>query len=169
MASTLVESLSGLMTPDLIGKTASSLGESTAGITKATRAAFSSMLAGVLGKGHSPGAMDQLYRLIASPSNDGSVLNNVGGLVSSVTSGATSQITDLGSRFLSQLFGSQVGGVAGAVGHYAGIRNSSASVMFGMVAPLVLGALGKAVRTQGLNAGGLRDMLSSQKESILSG
>src|SRR5262245_65194039 len=125
MASNLVESLYGLMTPDVVGRTASSLGESTAGISKASGAMFSSLLAGVLGKSNNPTSMDQIYRLVASPVNDGNVLNNVGGLVSNVTSGAATQTSDLSSKFLSHVFGGQIGGVTGALGQFAGIRDSS--------------------------------------------
>jgi OOP family OmpA-OmpF porin len=167
MASNLVESLSGLMTPDVVGRTASSLGESTTGIAKASGASFSSLLAGVLSRSGNPGAMDQIFRLVSSPANDGSVLNNVGGLVSNTTAGVPTQTTDLGHRLLNQVFGGQIGGVTGALGHYAGIRESSATAMLGVAAPLVLGQLGRVVRTEGLNASGLRDVLSSQRDSIM--
>jgi outer membrane protein OmpA-like peptidoglycan-associated protein len=77
------------------------------------------------------------------------------------------QTADLGHRLLNQVFGGQIGGVTGALGQYAGIRDSSASTVLGMAAPLVLGQLGRVVRTEGLNATGLRDVLSSQRDSIM--
>jgi OmpA-OmpF porin, OOP family len=167
MASNLVDSLSALVTPDVVGRTASSLGESTVGIAKATTASFSSLLAGLLTRSSNPASMDQIYRLVSNPANDGRVLNNVGGLVSNVSTGAPTETSDLGHRFLSQIFGGQIGGVSGALGQYAGIRDSSASTLLDVAAPLVLGQLGRVVRTEGLNAAGLRDVLSSQRDSIM--
>ena len=172
MASNLLETLTGLLTPDVISKAASTLGEPTAGVGKAAGAAFPSLLAGIIGKSGHPGSMDQLFRLVASPLNDGSALNSVGGLLPGLTSGAasgaTSQMKDLGGKFLNQLFGPQLGGIAGALGQFAGIKTSSATSILGLAAPLVLGTLGKTVRTQGLTATGLTDLLDSQKSSILS-
>ena len=48
----------------------------------------------------------------------------------------------------------------------SGIRASSAASLLGMMAPLVLGVIGKHATSQGLNASGVANLLVSQKQSI---
>ena len=68
---------------------------------------------------------------------------------------------------LTSLFGEgQVGGLAGAIGKFAGLNQGSATSLLGALAPVVLGALGREQRTQGLDAQGLAGMLNDQKDSI---
>jgi outer membrane protein OmpA-like peptidoglycan-associated protein len=74
---------------------------------------------------------------------------------------------DLGSRFLSLIFGTQTGSAASAVASSAGLQPSSGSTLLGMAAPLVMSVLGDRVRRDGLNATGLASLLSSERSSIV--
>ncbi len=166
MAATLLDSLSGLITPNVLQSAAPSFGESTDGLARGVEAAFPSLLAGLIGKSGNPNAMDQLFGLVTSPMNDGSALADVGGLLSKVAGGAATSATDLGNRFVHTLFGGQLGGITDGVARFAGIKPSSASTILAFAGPLVLGVLGRTVRSQGLNASGLAAFLSSQRSSV---
>ncbi len=64
----------------------------------------------------------------------------------SFVSGAPgSTIADLGSRFLSSVFGARLPAVTDAVGQSSGLSSSKAGMLMSMAAPLVLGALGQHV------------------------
>ena len=57
----------------------------------------------------------------------------------------------------SLLGGSKVDGLSGAIGRFAGLNQGSATSLLGALAPVVLGALGREQRAQGLDAQGLRE------------
>ena len=69
---------------------------------------------------------------------------------------------------LSSLFGAgKLDGLASAIGRSSGINQSSAGSLLGALAPVVLGALGREQRSQGLDAQGLARLLTNQKDSIV--
>jgi hypothetical protein len=59
-----------------------------------------------------------------------------------------------------------VGALSGAVARFAGVNQGSATSLLGALAPVVLGALGREQRAQGLDAQGLAGLLNDQKGSI---
>jgi len=165
MASTLIDSLTSLITPDIISKAASQFGESETAMARAVPTGIPTVLAGMLGKASDSSAMESIFNLIKDPANDGSALSNLSGLL---TGGGGSALAGLGGKFLTLLFGDRLGSIAGALGQSFGVRSSSASSILGFIAPVVMAFLGNRARTEGLNASGLSSLLLSQKDSILS-
>jgi len=164
MAQNLLDSLKGLITPDLLSKTAGMLGESEGATTKALGAVFPTVLSGLLNKAQDAGAMDQIFGMLKDKANDGSILKNVGGLLAA---DAKEPINALGGKFLSSLFGDKISSLAGMIGGIAGIKSSSASSILSMAGPLVMGVLGDVIRKNGLSLDGLLKFLGSQKDSII--
>src|SRR5262249_56757272 len=66
----------------------------------------------------------------------------------------------------SLLGGSSLSALSGALGKFAGLNPSSSSSLLGMVAPMLMAILGKQSAEQGLNASGLANLLSEQKDHI---
>jgi hypothetical protein len=84
-----------------------------------------------------------------------------------LSGGREKSLVDSGGSLLTSLFGEgQTGSLAGAIGRFAGVNQGSATSLLGALAPVVLGALGREQRTQGLDAQGLAAMLNDQKDSI---
>ena len=164
MASNVLESVAALLTPDLQRRLAMMLGESDSGIGKAFAALTPTLLGAVLQKSGDPSFMRTIMGLLTDSANDPRVVSNPGSLLDSPSS-ATMQ---LGSRFLSAVLDGDQSAVTNAVGSYAGIKPSSASTLLSMAAPLVMGVLGQRVRNDGLDAGGLAQLLTSQRSSIMS-
>jgi hypothetical protein len=76
-------------------------------------------------------------------------------------------IADTGSSLLSTLLGgSGLNGLLSAVSNFAGINQSAGKTVLGLIAPMVMGALGQQQRSGGLDANGLANLLSSQKDQI---
>jgi hypothetical protein len=76
-------------------------------------------------------------------------------------------VIDSGSSVLTSLFGdSKVGALSGAIARFAGLNQGSASSLLAALTPVVLGALGREQRAQGLDAQGLEGLLNDQKGSI---
>ncbi len=164
MATNLLDSLKGLITPDLLSKASGMLGESEGATSKALGAVFPTVLGGLLNKIQDTGAMGQILGLLKEKSNDGSILSNVGGLLSG---SSQEPMNALGGRFLSSIFGDKIGSIAGMLGNFAGIKISSASSLLSMAGPLVMGVLGDQIRKGGLNLAGLTNLLMGQKDSII--
>ena len=64
------------------------------------------------------------------------------------------------------LGGSSTNALAGAVGKFAGLSGTQGNSLLGMLAPVVLGQLGQVQKSSGLDAGGLANLLNSQKGNI---
>ena len=64
------------------------------------------------------------------------------------------------------LGGSSTNALAGALGKFAGLSGTQGSSLLGMLAPVVLGQLGQVQKSSGLDAGGLANLLNSQKDNI---
>ena len=65
------------------------------------------------------------------------------------------------------LFGGRVDSITDNIARNSGIRHSSAASLMALSAPLVMGLLGREVRTNGLNGSSLMTLLMRQRESIV--
>ena len=83
MSVNLLDSLKGYITPELISKASSALGESESGIAKATSAILPTLLSGLVNKSEDSNVMGSVMDLVkqTSSSSDGGVLSNLGGLL----------------------------------------------------------------------------------------
>jgi hypothetical protein len=160
MSSPLLESLSALITPDLVGKAASMLGESDTALNKGFGAVFPALLAGVANRAGDGTFASSLFNLVNEPANDGSLLNNVGSLLGA---SASSPMMALGGKLLGSLFGNNTGSLASTLSGYAGVKASTGNSLLHIAAPLVLAVLGRAVKSGALNASSLASLLLGQK------
>src|SRR6202012_2556800 len=93
-----------------------------------------------------PGALENLKNLIGSPDQ--------------------ANLADTGASMLSGLFGrGPVEAMAQAIGKFAGLGGDSSKSLLGMLAPVVLGALGQQQRA-GVDARGIASLLASPKDQI---
>jgi outer membrane protein OmpA-like peptidoglycan-associated protein len=163
---TILDTVRGLLTPEVTARTASLLGESESGVSRGLSAAIPAVLSGLLAKSGDSSLMQRIMSLLTDPGLDPNLGRSIGTMLT--TSGlAQTPATDLGQRFLSMIFGDRLAPVASALAEYAGLRSSTASSLLGMAAPLVMSVLGDRVRKDGLDAHGLTSLLTSQREGIL--
>lgn len=163
MPASLLDSLTGLITPDLASRAASMLGESDASTHKAVTAALPVVLTGLASRAGDPGFAGSLFDLVRSPANDDNVLNNVAGLLGG---GESSPMTGLGGQLLAMLFGGNTTNLASALASYAGVKSSTGSTLLNLAAPLVLAVLGRRTRSDNLNASSLASLLTGQKDAF---
>ena len=163
MSATLLDTLSGLLTPDMIGKAASALGESEPAVSKGMSAAFPVLLSSVANRADDPDFASTLFNLVRDPANDGSLLGNVASLLGPGAS--SSPMMALGGKLLGSLFGNNLGSLASSLGGYAGVKPATSHSMLSVAAPLLLSVLGKAVKSGNLNLASLIGMLTGQKDS----
>ncbi len=151
MATSMMDSILAMVTPDMKQAIASRLGESTQAVQGGLGAATAATLGGLAAKAGDSGFLSQIMSL-ASTANSQNVL---GGLSSIASGGTSGGIGDLVGKFLPMVFGSQQGQVTSALAQQSGLGASSVTNLLKMAAPLVLGFLGRAQSTGSLNAGSL--------------
>ena len=163
MAGSIVESVMSLLGLNVAGPIASQLGESADNVQRGLQGGSAAILSGVAAKVDEPGFMGQFFGMITNPANTSGALSSLVSNPAAFISGAPgSTIADLGSRFLSSVFGSRLPAVTDAVGQSSGLSSSKAGMLMSLAAPLVLGALGQHVRENGSSASGLASSLRSE-------
>ncbi len=158
----IVSMIMQYLTPMIINKMASSLGVNQGLAGKAIAAALPAILAGLAGQASKPGGAATLANAVGK--QDPGILGNLANMI-----GGSGQktMTDNGLGMLSSLLGgSSTNALAGAVGKFAGIDSNQGSSLLGMLAPVVMGQLAQTQKSSGLDAGGLANMLASQKDNI---
>lgn len=162
MAGSIIESLMSTLGPQVVGPIASRLGVSTDAVQSGLQSTSAALLSGIASKADQPGFLSQIFNMIKSPANSADALSDA---VSNAGSSGAGALSDLGSKFASTVLGSGQSAVTDAIGRASGLGDK-AGAMMGMVAPLVLGFLGKHVRDNGLNAGDLGNTLKGEASKL---
>ncbi len=148
--------------PVILNKIAGSLGINSTLAQKAIAAAAPAILAGIVGRTAQPGGAKILSDLIAK--QDPGLLGKLGEMVGT---GKQASVVEQGSSALGQLLGnSAIGSLAGALSKHAGLGIGASNTLLGLMAPAVLGTLGREQKSAGLDAAGLANMLMGQKKNI---
>jgi OmpA-OmpF porin, OOP family len=161
MAVNLVEMAKGYLTPDIIQKAASFVGESESATQKAMNGIVPTLIAGLANQASTSGGAEKLSRILDTGKYDGSALNNLGSLFSG---GETTQkaITQ-GKDTLSSLFGNKTEGLVDQIARFAGLRTGSAASLLALILPLILSLLGRQRATIGQSPSALASLLGEQK------
>lgn len=157
---TIIESLSRQLGPQATSKIGQALGVKEEQAETAMSAALPMLLGGLARNSSRPEGAGALLAAL-DKDHDGSILDDVGGFLGQGSGAASS-----GAGILKHVFGGRQRSVESAIGKVSGIDAGSASQLLGMLAPLVLGALGRAKKDGGLDAGGLASLLG-REESVL--
>ncbi len=164
MAGSILESLTSILGPQVVGPVASQLGESPDTVQRGLQTGAAAMLAGIAAKAGQPGFLSQVFSLITNPANSAGALSGVTSNLGSLVSGGVtnSPIATLGSQFMSTIFGSNTSAVTDSIGRAVGLTGGKAGSLLAMAAPLVLGVLGQHVRQNNLSATDLGNTLKAE-------
>jgi hypothetical protein len=143
---------------DAIGSLSQAIGADQNTTASAVQAALPMLLSGLATNSTSPGGAESLLGAL-NRDHDGSVLDNVTGYLSS---GDTSP----GQSILGHIFGSRQGVASNGLSQASGLSMGQAGQLLALLAPIVLGALGRTNRQQGLDAGSLGGLLGGQAEQM---
>ena len=164
MAANLMDLAKTALTPDLMQKVSALIGESPANTQKAVDGAIPSVLAGLLNFASSnPEGPARLISLLTQGNYTG-LLGNLSGLLSGGSS--TQDLLKTGKDLLGIIFGGRLGALTDLVANSSGIKSTSASSLLSLIAPLLLGLIGRETASQGLNASSLVSLLLGQKDLI---
>lgn len=137
----LLSMTQSFMTPDLIQKFSGALGQPADKIQSGLKSVLPAFLMGVANKGSSSEGAESLIKMAKTPNVEG-------------------------SEAVNGIFGNNLSTITTSLGASTGMSSSSITKMMGMIAPMVMGVIGKKVNQDGLNASGLMGFLGSQKSSL---
>jgi OmpA-OmpF porin, OOP family len=140
------------------------LGESPAATTAGIGAALPTLLGSVIQSGATTNGAASLLNLLKDGGHDGSIMDNLGSMLGGGS--ATNGLMSAGSGILNTLLGNKLGGIASLIGQVSGLKGGSVSSLLSLVAPILMGGIGKQVTSQGLGASGLMSLLSSQSDFV---
>jgi hypothetical protein len=154
----LLDGLRQQMGGDTMRQLSQQLGTDPATTSTAVSAALPALLSALARNSQSPEGAGALASAL-DKDHDGSVLNDLPGLLGGAGAGG-------GASILKHIFGGKQDMVAQGVGTTAGMGSEQSKQLLAMLAPIVMGMLGSAKRTNGLDAGGLAAMLGNERASI---
>lgn len=136
---------------------AEAIGADESSTQNAMRAALPLLLGALQRNAASPEGAESLQGALERD-HDGSILDSLGDLIRdpSVSSG---------TGILKHALGGRQRAVEQGVGQSSGLSPAQASRLLTTLAPVVMGMLGKAKREQGLDAGGLADLLTGERQA----
>jgi hypothetical protein len=144
--------------PDTIQQISDALGAEPAATSSAISAALPMLLGGLsqnAAQPHGAAALDQ-----ALGAHDGSILDNLGGLLGGGAAGG------IGAAILGHIFGSKRAPVEDGVSKASGLSGAQVGQLLMMLAPIVMGVLGRMKQQHGVDASKLPDVLQESTRQM---
>jgi hypothetical protein len=162
MATNLLAEVTKVLSPTIVSRIASGLGITDASTQKAIAAAVPTILGALIAFVSKPQGATKLNDVVAK--QEPGMLSS---LASVVGESGQKALIDQGAGLLTSLFGGKDASTFNnAVAQYAGIGEGASKNLMGLLGPVVLGVLGQQQRKSGLDAAGLANLLTSQKDAV---
>ena len=166
MAFNLLEAVTDHLDDGLMGQLSNLAGLNSSQTGSALKSMLPTLIGGMINKGSSSQGAGALLDLITKGGHNGGLLDNLG----SVLGGDKSKgLMDSGNGLLSSIFGGNLSSIFNILGKVTGLSRGSSGSLMSLLAPIVINFIGKRVKNKALNATGLKDMLSGQKQFVQSG
>ena len=154
----ILDALSAHLGDGALSQISSRLGADQGATSKAIAAAVPLLLAGLAQNAATPDGAQQLHNAVTKD-HDGSVLDNPDAVGAAAASGQ-------GNAILGHILGERQSLAEQGISRASGLDMSKVGPLLATLAPLVMGALGRAQKTGGLDAGGLAKALGGEQEAI---
>ncbi len=143
----------------LIDQLAGQLGGADRGQTAAATTGILSTLLGAMARNASTPDGAAALNNALERDHDGSILDDVMGMVTGQNNAPSARTTN-GTGILGHILGNRQGGAVDMISKMSGLNSGQTGDLMAMLAPVVMGMLGKTKRDQGLDAGGVTDLLT---------
>ncbi|WP_338866903.1 OmpA family protein [Myxococcus stipitatus] len=161
MAFNLIDMVRERFTGNVVQQMGSSLGEDPSTLTRALPGAIAAVGGSVVERGSTEAGAQRLMSQLNEGGFTGPDAGNEDAL--------SPDTAERGQGMLNGLFGDKLGMLTNALGRSGGFSNSkSASSLLAVVAPMLMGVIGKHVRDNRMSASGLSQLLGSQRSIISS-
>ena len=165
--SSVLDEVRNALGPDTIQQLSGALGADPATTSNAVSLALPALLGGLAHNASRPEGAAALDNALNQ--HDGSILDNISGMLSGAT-GATSAAASplggnalggIGGAILGHIFGNRRGPVEEGVGNASGLNAAQVAQLMAMLAPIVMGVLGRMKQSKGLDANRLPEVLGN--------
>ncbi|MEO8035099.1 MAG: DUF937 domain-containing protein [Acidobacteriota bacterium] len=156
--SSIIDMLQQNLGPDTIAQMSQQLGASPGATSNAIAAALPVILAGLHKNASDPQGAVSLDHALAA--HDGSVLDNIGSVLGTLGG------SGMGAAILAHILGSRQAPVEQGVARASGLNVQQVGQLLMMLAPLVMGALGRMKQQKGLGPEQLPDVLAQSNAQI---
>ena len=148
--------------PETIQQMSGALGADPAATSNAVSLALPALLGGLSQNAAQPQGAAALDSALNA--HDGSILDNLGGLLGGAGGGGGGLGGGIGGAILGHIFGGRRATVEQGVGRASGLDAAQVAQLMAMLAPIVMGVLGRMKQTKGLDANRLPDVLQQSRE-----
>lgn len=166
MAFNLLQSVTDHLDDGLLGQISGLAGINKSETSSALGSMLPTLIGGIVNKGSSNDGAGALLDLITKGGHNGGLLDNLGGILGGNKSKG---LMDTGNGLLSSIFGGNLGSIMNILGKVTGLSRSSSGSLMGLLAPIVINFIGKRIKNKALDAVGLKNMLSGQRDYISKG
>ena len=156
----LLEMIQGRLSPAAVQQIGQRIGAEPAQTNQAINAALPLLMAAMARNAADPAQAQGLARAVEED-HDGGLLDDLSGFL-----GAPQGRAADGNGILKHVLGNRRGAVEQQLGQGTGLGAAQMAQLLPLLAPLVMAALGKAKRQQGLDAGGLAGVLGGEEAQI---
>lgn len=156
MTADLLQQLTSQLSGGNLDALSKQLGVDQGTANQAIQAALPMILGAMAKNASNPDGAQALTQALQKD-HDGSILDNLGGFLGSSDNGS-------GSGILGHVFKASLPMIISSVSKMSGMQEGQAGSLLENLAPVVMGALGKQQRQQGLDAGGIADILSGMTQ-----
>lgn len=157
----LIDQVQQQLDDNAISQLSQQLGVDPNTTRQAVPAALTALLGGLSQNAANPAGAQQLAGAL-SKDHDGGILDNLAGFFGDPQNPLQRQ----GGGILGHIFGNRQPNVAARVGQASGLDSAKAMKLLMLLAPLVLGALGRAQRQKKLDSGGISDILGTERRRV---
>lgn len=160
MENNLMNLLQGTLSESMVEQLSNQVGGADKEKTAAAASGIIATLTGALAKNAQTTEGAASLNNALERDHDGSILNDVIGMLSNQQSqdGSSSMLN--GEGILKHVLGNQQGGAIEMISKMSGLDSGKTGSLMTMLAPVIMGALGKTKREQGLDMAGIASLLS---------
>ena len=164
MATSMLAGVQDFLTPSFLSRVSSQTGESEAAVSKGFTAIVPTLLATIADRSSDSGFMSRLVSLATSAAADTDYVAPP--KVQAIEDTTLASGTGIGGWLSGLWSGGSVSAITNAVARYSGVRASSASSLLSLGGPLVLGYLGRLMRSDNLDAPKLAQRLQAERGAL---
>jgi hypothetical protein len=159
--SSILDAVRQQLGPDTIQQLSGAIGADPAATSNAVSLAIPTLLGGLAQNASQPQGAAALDNALNQ--HDGSILDNLGGLLGG-GGGGGGAMGGIGGAILGHVFGKRRGSVEQGVGRASGLDAAQVAQLMAMLAPIVMGVLGRMKQSKGLDANRLPDVLQESRQ-----
>lgn len=161
----LFEELRELLVREVASKAAILIGEKEDKVKVALEGLVPTFVGGLMKRASNEAGATTLMNVVKKGSVNGNIIEQLDGLL--MNKDSFTGFVEKGNTVVSMLLPDKKSSIATMISQFAGVRNSSATALLSVVAPLVVGKLGSLVSSQGLDKTGLANLILEQRSILL--